>query len=461
MSEPHVGMMVTPSVRLVSPLGAGGMGSVWVADHLALRIKVVVKFIANDLAKNADALVRFSREAAAAAQVKSPHVVNTLDHGVSEDGSPYIVMELLEGVDLGTRLEGAALMSPVEVVDVVVQLSRALDRAHARGIVHRDIKPNNIFLCDAGNNEVFVKLLDFGIAKCMDGLLLDSGTKTGSMVGTPYYMSPEQVLGAKDIDFRTDLWSVGVVAFEALTGTKPFDATTVGGIAIKIHSEPLPNPSTFNPALPATVDKWFTKACARKPDERFSGAKEMADALALAITGRVAATLSASSSGARSTRKTPSFAPEALAATAHANDVRAATDSGLERSGPVAGMNGGKLALVGGIVVAIGLAGILVPRWLRGGETRSASPVEATGLAISTGTSPATPTPTPSAAPSAMPAASIAPSATPQPSAITTTRTVKPVVPHPGGKASANATQSAASPVAVSPDASASGHDIF
>jgi hypothetical protein len=250
------------------------------------------------------------------------------------------------------------------------------------------------------------------------------------------------------------------VAFEALTGTKPFDATTVGGIAIKIHSEPLPNPSAFNPALPAAVDKWFTKACARKPDERFSGAKEMADALALAITGQVAATLAASSSGARSSRKSPSFAPEALAATAHASDVRAATDSGLERSGPAAGMNGGKLALVGGIVVAIGLAGLLVPRWLKGAETSAGSPVEATGLAISTGTSPAPPTPIPSAAPSAMPAASAAPSATPQPLAITTTRTVKPTVPHPAGKASAKATESAAS-IAISPDASASGHDIF
>ena len=458
MSEPHVGMMVTPSVCLVSPLGAGGMGSVWVADHLALRIKVVVKFIANDLAKNTDALARFSREAAAAAQVKSPHVVQTLDHGVSEDGAPYIVMELLEGGDLGARLEGSAPMSPIEVVNVVVQLARALDRAHGRGIVHRDIKPNNIFLCDAGNNEVFVKLLDFGIAKYMDSVLLDSGTKTGSMVGTPYYMSPEQVLGAKDIDFRTDLWSVGVVAFEALTGTKPFDAATVGGIAIKIHSEPLPNPSAFNSALPAAVDKWFTKACARKADERFSGAKEMADALALAITGEVMATASSSSSRSRSISKSPSFAPEALAATAHANDVRSATDSGLERSGPAAGVNGGKLALVAGILVAVGFAGFLVPHWLKGGEPVSASPIAPTGVVIST----ALPTATLTAAPGPTPAPGASLSAAPATSAMITTPTVKPRVHHAAGKASASAAPNAAAPVPLpSPGPSASGHDIF
>src|SRR5262249_23749353 len=163
-----------------------------------------------------------------ASQVKSPHVVQTFDHGVTDDGRPYIVMELLEGRDLSSYLEAAGRMPLAEVVDLVTQLARGLDRAHARGIIHRDIKPDNIFFGDAGNGEVFVKLLDFGIAKGVE--TLGSSTKTGSALGTPFYMSPEQLMGAKDIDARSDLWSVGVVAFEALTGKKPFDADTIGGI---------------------------------------------------------------------------------------------------------------------------------------------------------------------------------------------------------------------------------------
>ncbi len=454
-------MMVTTSVRLVSPLGEGGMGSVWVADHLALHTKVVVKFISNELAKNADALARFSREAAAAAQVKSPHVVQTLDHGVSDDGTPYIVMELLEGGDLGAHLEASGRMAPVEVVNVVVQLSRALDRAHARGIVHRDIKPNNIFLCDAGNGEIFVKLLDFGIAKGMDTPKPESGTKTGSMVGTPYYMSPEQVLGSKNIDFRTDLWSVGVVAFEALTGTKPFDAATVGGIAIKIHSEPLPNPSTFNDALPPAVDKWFSKACARKVEERFSGAKEMADALALAITGEVAPTLSSSASGARAL-KSPSFAPEALARTAAADDVRSATDSGLERSQSASGRKGGKLAVIAGVVVALGLAGFVAPRLFKGGDGGAGSPAKdptTTPSAISS-VAPVVPVTPVTASPGA---SAVLPPITPLASVSAAPVKPPPIVGHrPAGKASASAAPSAsAAATPPPPSPAASAHDIF
>jgi serine/threonine-protein kinase len=255
VSEAFAGMMVTPSVKLLRPLGAGGMGAVWVAEHLALRTEVVVKFIASDLTKNKDAQARFSREAAAASQVKSPHVVQTFDHGVTGEGVPYIVMELLEGRDLAAYLEEDAILGPELVVEIIGQLSRALDRAHEKGIIHRDIKPGNVYLCDAGRSgEIFVKLLDFGIAKGVELAInsVDSGTKTGAMIGSPFYMSPEQILGAKDIDHRSDLWSVGVLAFEMLTGHKPFDAETMGGLAIKIHSEPLPVPSTVNPDLPAS-----------------------------------------------------------------------------------------------------------------------------------------------------------------------------------------------------------------
>src|SRR3984957_17421031 len=272
-SEPTEGMLVTTNVRLVRPLGEGGMGSVWVADHLSLRTQVVVKFMAHELAKSPEATARFSREAAAASQVKSPHVVQMLDHGVSPDGSPYIVMELLEGRDLDQHLHAAARLKPTEAVAVLAQLARALSKAHERGIVHRDIKPSNVFLCDAGGGEMFVKLLDFGIAKGPEVGIVGSTTRTGSFIGSPYYMSPEQVVGAKDIDYRSDLWSVAVVAFEALTGERPFYAETVGALALKIHRDPLPKVTELKPGLPRELDAWFEHACAREPSARFASAR--------------------------------------------------------------------------------------------------------------------------------------------------------------------------------------------
>lgn len=258
------------------------MGTVWVAEHLALRTDVVVKFITGDLATNPEAMARFEREAAAASQVKSPHVVQTFDHGTS-NGMPYIVMELLEGEDLGDYLHHHGRMAPKAVVQLVTQLGRALDKAHAKGIVHRDIKPNNIFLTEGEGGEFFVKLLDFGIAKGVDSPKIDSATRTGAVMGSPYYMSPEQIVGAKDIGPKSDLWAVGVVAFEALTGVRPFEAETMGALAILIHGAPLPKPTEKVPELPPSVDAWFERACSRDVAGRFSSAKEMADALSRAF----------------------------------------------------------------------------------------------------------------------------------------------------------------------------------
>jgi eukaryotic-like serine/threonine-protein kinase len=277
------GLLVTPNVRLDRPLGEGGMGSVWLADHLSLHSKVVVKFISDALVTSQEARQRFSREAAAASQVKSPHVVQTFDHGVMTDGTPYIVMEYLEGRSFGEALRESGPMASAFVVEVVKQLARALEKAHGIGIVHRDIKPDNVFLCDAGDGAVFVKLLDFGIAKAQAISEISESTRTGALMGSPHYMSPEQLMGAKTLDHRTDVWSVGVMVYEALSGLRPFDADTVGALTMRIHNEPHPKPSEVFAASVA-LDAWFARACSVAPADRFMSVKALAEGLAAALS---------------------------------------------------------------------------------------------------------------------------------------------------------------------------------
>lgn len=272
------GDLVTPSIRLARKLGSGGMGSVWIAEHLTLHTEVVVKFLAHALVHDEPSRARFSREAAAASQVKSPHVVQTHDHGVTADGQPFIVMELLEGEDLGRRLNRERRLPPRDVALIVSQVCKALSRAHDRGVVHRDVKPDNIFLCDVGEGDIFVKVLDFGIAKRATEEPTGA-TVTGQAIGTPSFMSPEQLVGAKEVDHRADLWSLGVVTYRALTGERPFAGGTIGAAAISIHTQPHPIPSHKNPELPAAFDAWFEKACAKDVDARFQSARELADAL--------------------------------------------------------------------------------------------------------------------------------------------------------------------------------------
>jgi serine/threonine-protein kinase len=334
------GAWVTPNVRLERPLGAGGMGSVWVAEHTTLKTHVVVKLMRPELARDPETLQRFSREAAAAANVKSPHVVSVLDHGVAPDGSPFITMELLEGEDLGARLKRGPL-APDEAAAIMTQTCKALARAHERGIVHRDVKPQNIFLC-SGFGETFVKVLDFGIAKAGGDLQagLDT-TNTGAVMGTPFYMSPEQALGQKTIDFRTDVWACGVMGFEMLTGHKPFLGDTVGALAVAICTRPLPIPSQIHPGLGSSIDAWFQRACAREPVARFSSTKELADAFAAAaLSGPTSLGLA---------KTIPSVPPQAvpvLSSTTTGPTSRGASNAPPPKSSPVAAIVAMLIALL-------------------------------------------------------------------------------------------------------------------
>lgn len=265
----------------------------WEGVHLQMGTPLAVKVLDPNLASRPDYVSRFKREASAAAALRSPHVVQIFDFGIWED-IPYIAMELLEGEDLGSRLDRIGRLPPPTVSAIVTQVSRALIRAHKRDIIHRDMKPDNIYLCtdDEGEAEI-VKILDFGVAKALGGVSL-ARTGTGVVLGTPYYMSPEQAQGEKRIDHRTDLWAMGVITYEAIVGRRPFEATNLGDLLIKICATDPPRPSAFYPGVPEGFDEWFLRACARNPEDRFSSAKEMAATLAI-LCGTLPATLSDSS----------------------------------------------------------------------------------------------------------------------------------------------------------------------
>lgn len=271
-------MLIAGKYQLVKELGRGTMGSVWEAWHLSLRSPVAIKLMAPSIAASPTALQRFLREARAAAGLRSPHVVQVLDHGV-DHGLPYIVMELLEGEALAERLARVGRLSPRETSRVVTHIARALTRAQQGGITHRDLKPENVFLV-RNDDEELVKVLDFGVAKMehrFDGSFNEESTAAGTLLGTPYYSSPEQAEGLKSVDHRTDIWSLGVMTYECLLGRRPFEGDTLPAVLLAISSKPLPVPSRMGlGSVPRGFDAWFAKACARDLTDRFAFAKDMA-----------------------------------------------------------------------------------------------------------------------------------------------------------------------------------------
>ncbi|XXY52357.1 serine/threonine-protein kinase [Sorangium sp. So ce269] len=278
------GALIAGKLRLERPLASGGMGAVWVARHLLLDTDVAVKFINTDSDAPGSLRARFLQEAKASLRIKSPHVVQVLDYGV-EDGTPFMVMELLEGEDLRAHLQRAGRLSLEATYQLLAPLGRALRRAHSIGLVHRDLKPSNIFLARCGD-EVIVKVLDFGIAKQVQEQPPSAVTTSSVIIGSPRYMSPEQVRAAKQLDHRSDLWSMGVIVYEALTGRTPFEDDTLGGLIIAICAEPWPLPSALVPALGAGVDRFMARALERDPAARFQSADEMVDAFAALVGAR-------------------------------------------------------------------------------------------------------------------------------------------------------------------------------
>ncbi len=283
----HENMMVTQDVKLLRQLGQGGMGTIWVGYDSRLDREVAVKFITAEVLQKSPALKeRFKREAQAAARIRSPYVVQIHAHGEQPDGSPYMVMELLEGQSVGEFLQSGGRLTYEHSAQLLGQVGKALAAAHKLGVVHRDIKPDNIFMLK--EEDLFVKLLDFGIAK--HAQLPESAgnlTATGSILGTPHYMSPEQLLDTKGVDHRADLWALGVVGYMLVTGELPFVGTTLAATIVAITSHSYAPPSTKG--APPSFDNWFATAFRQDIALRFSDAKSMTNAFAVACRQQAAA----------------------------------------------------------------------------------------------------------------------------------------------------------------------------
>jgi eukaryotic-like serine/threonine-protein kinase len=274
------GDVLAGKYRVERVLGAGGMGVVVVAMHLELEQRVAVKFLLPNALENPEATARFMREARAAARIKSEHVARVIDVGRLESGAPYIVMEFLRGSDLGAVLQHGALQME-EAVDYVLQACEAMAEAHAAGIVHRDLKPANLFLTQRADGSPIVKVLDFGISKVRSPDVIDASlTKTSTLMGSPLYMSPEQLRSARNVDHRADIWSLGIILFELLTCRLPFAGETLPQLIASILSDPPEPLRARHPEFSPELENVLAKALEKDLDRRYRSIGEFALALA-------------------------------------------------------------------------------------------------------------------------------------------------------------------------------------
>ncbi len=283
MSTPvREGEILAGKYRVERVLGQGGMGVVVAARHVELDELVALKFLLPEVLATPDAAGRFLREARAAVRIKNEHVARVTDVGQLETGAPYMVMEYLDGKDLGVLLEERGPFPLDDAVDYVTQACEAMAQAHALGIVHRDLKPSNLMVVRLSDGSDCVKLLDFGISKVASPGAIDlmSMTRTLTVLGSPVYMSPEQMMSARDVDDRTDIWALGTILYELLTGRLPFVAENLPALGVLIAtSEPLPMRAT-RPELPPGIDVVVARCLAKKREDRFADVARLAEALA-------------------------------------------------------------------------------------------------------------------------------------------------------------------------------------
>ena len=273
------GTVVAGKYRVEHKLGIGGMGEVYLATHDVLGIRVAIKVLLPVVVRDKQIVARFLQEARAAARIEGEHIARVSDVGTLQDGTPFMVMELLEGEDLGVTLANQGVLQPPVAVAYLIEAMTGVSEAHERGFVHRDLKPSNLFVVKKRGKRDRVKVLDFGISKNgLDGA--PQITTTGVTLGSPAYMSPEQVKNTKSVDVRADVWSLGVIAYELMTGTLPFPGDTTGAVLAAVLSEDPVPPQTVNPNIPPELGDVVMKCLRRTPSERFATVNDLSAALA-------------------------------------------------------------------------------------------------------------------------------------------------------------------------------------
>ncbi len=287
----EAGRILGNRYEIIAPIGSGGMGTIYSARRINIGDLVAVKVLRPDVITDSQSRERFQREAQAAAKLHHPNAVVIHDFGLEPDGVTYIVMELLEGRSLRDALHERKIISPELIAPLLKQACAAIETAHRQGIIHRDIKPDNFMLQETPDGAMHVKLLDFGIAKLLDRTedKILTLTQTGMVIGTPNYMSPEQCQG-EELDARSDIYSLGVVLYEMLTGSQPFSATNPTGIAVKHVTEKPRSLREQNPSISATVEKVVLKALEKKPGDRQQSALQLAQEFEDAVTSNKSST---------------------------------------------------------------------------------------------------------------------------------------------------------------------------
>jgi serine/threonine-protein kinase len=363
-----LGALVAGKYRVERVLGAGGMGIVVAATHLALDALVALKFLRPDAASDATWRRRFELEARAAHALSSEHVARVIDLGVLPDGALFLALEYLDGQPLDELLRAEGPMAPARAVDLVLEAAEALAEAHARGIVHRDLKPGNLFLARRADGRRVIKVLDFGIAKWFGAGADGALTETAAVLGSTRYMSPEQLRSSRDVTARADLWSLGVVLFELIAGRTPFVGTQPEVAAAILWEEP-PRLRAFREDAPPGLEQAIARCLEREPSRRFAGVAALAEALA--PFGTRAAALSAeriaraaAAGAAPGTTTEDTLCPAPLTPALVARAVRAEPTAAPLTSAPAPRSAGsaGRFLSIGGLAAAAVFAAALFGR---------------------------------------------------------------------------------------------------